>query len=161
MAATSDGIQAEALANYRRDNTRLILLPFGVGAAVLIVALLVTLFGTNAGEKSVVSDFLMTILLLCPAVLCTLPLAILLVVAAFAMNRVEGKAISLFDKVVPAVEGFNRRIDRAMDRLGRNAVDFGVKAAPVEKLVLSAFDRTNSDTGQEAKHDQSNSHSQP
>jgi len=140
---TTPAAQLEAARERHRTETRReILLPAVLGLGVLALAIVAVLVFANRNPQiSLIADFTLSLLVLCPAALCMLPLALGLVVAAVGMNRVHDWVDDKSGAVVRGSYSLNRRIDRIMDKLGRFGVEFGARAAPLESQVFSAFDR--------------------
>ncbi len=154
MQTTPEMRQESTHDRHRRQTRREIWLPAAIGLAVLVVAVLSAAFvSTRYEQLSLVSNFVLTLLIICPAALCAFPLAIGLVIAAVGMNNVHDWSEVKLDSVNRFSYGINRRIDGVMERLGRAGVTIGTKAAPLEKTVLSAFDRPERTAGNEGKHE--------
>jgi hypothetical protein len=77
---------------HRRETIRYVILPFALVLLVVIVCLVGVFLLPLRAQVSVVSDVMLTVLMLCPAVVCMLPLAILMVSGVFAMNRAHDAA---------------------------------------------------------------------
>ncbi len=133
--------QADALKQHRRETQLQILLPLAGGAALLVVALVIVMLLPRFIQVKAVSDFLVTLLLLCPLALCLLPLALALTVAALAMNRVHTGTAGLLGRLVTLSDRVSTRFDSAADTVAHKAIDVSVKLAPLEKQVFGAFDR--------------------
>lgn len=133
----------EASVERHRRQTRLeIWLPAAIALGVLVVAVLAAAFiSTRYEELALVSNFVLTLLILCPAALCVLPLALVLVVAAVGMNNVHDWSEVKLGTVNRLSYSLNRRVDGVMTRLGKAGVTIGSAAAPLEQKVFSAFDR--------------------
>ena len=153
METTPDMRHQAALEQHRRESRREIWLPAAIGLGVLVVAALAAAFiSTRYAELRLISNFVLTLLILCPAALCAFPLAIGLVIAAAGMNRAHDWSEDKVGAVNRVSYGLNRRIDAVMARLGRAGVDIGAAAAPLEAKVFSAFDRPNGTAVNEVKH---------
>lgn len=156
MEVTPEMRQQSTYERHQRETRREILLPAIAGLAILIVAVLAAAFiSTQYAELRLISNFVLTLLILCPAALCAFPLAILLVVAAVSMNNVHDWSAGRLDSVNRVAFSVNRRIDGLMSRLGRAGVTIGTVAAPLEQKVFSAFDRPNGTAANEVKHESS------
>ena len=143
--------QADALDNHRRDWQIQIVLPMAAGVVLLILALVAAMLLPRFVQVKAVSDFLVTILLLCPMAICLLPLALVLTVGALYMNRVHTGTQGLLGRLVTLSEKFSTRFDSAADTVAHKAIDISVKLAPIEKQVFGAFDRP-SNTPNEVKN---------
>ena len=160
MEITPDMRHQAALEQHQRDSRREIWLPAAIGLAILLIAVLAAAFiSTQYAELRLVSNFVLTLLILCPAALCVFPLAIGLVIAAVGMNRVHDWSEVKVGGVNRVSYGLNRRIDALMARLGRAGVTIGAAAAPLETKVFSAFDRPAGTAVNEGKHEPSSKRS--
>src|SRR5687768_10185189 len=117
-------IQRKALETHRRETQRTILLPAGIGLVALIAVLILVMAVSSRGQISLVADFLLTLLVLCPLAVCTLPIVLLLVVAAVKMNSVHNWTANRFDGLVRVSLDADGRINRMMDNLARNVIKF-------------------------------------
>lgn len=154
MQTTPEMRQETTHEQHRQQTRREIWLPAIIGLAILVVAVLSAAFvSTRYEQLSLISNFVLTLLILCPAALCVFPLAIGLVIAAVGMNRVHDWSEVKLDTVNRASFGLNRRIDAVMDRLGKAGVTIGTRTAPLEKTVFSAFDRPERTALKEGNHE--------
>lgn len=154
MEATPEMRQQATRERHRRETRREIWLPAVFGLVVLVVAVLAAAFVSNRYEElSLISNFVLTLLILCPAALCFFPLALVLVVAAVGMNSVHSWSEVKLDSVNRMAYGFNRRVDGLMTRLGRAGVDIGAATAPLEQKVFSAFDRPSETASREVNNE--------
>lgn len=133
--------QTDALNQHRRDVRLQILLPVAGGGLLLLIALIIALLLPQFKQVSAVSNFLTTLLLLCPLAICLLPLALILTVAALYMNRVHDGTAGLLGRLVTISEKVSTRFDSAADVVAHKAIDVSVKLAPVEKQLFGAFDK--------------------
>ena len=160
METTPEMRQAATFERHQRQTRREIILPAVIGLAVLVIAVLASAFiSTRYEQLSLISNFVLTLLILCPAALCMFPIAMALVIGAVGMNRVHDWSAVKLDTVNSLSYKLNRRIDSVMGRLGKAGVDIGAAAAPLEQKVFSAFDRPNGATVYEVKHEPSSKRS--
>ena len=160
MEITPDMRHQAALDEHQRDTRREILLPAAIGLGVLILAVLSAAFiSTRYEELRLVSNFVLMLLILCPAALCVFPLAIILVVAAVGMNNVHDWSQVKLGALNRVSSSLNRRIDGVTARLGRAGVDIGAATAPLDTKVFSAFDRLPRTAVNEGKHEPSSKRS--
>ncbi len=144
--------QTDALKQHRRDTQLQIILPLAGGGLLLLIALVIAMLLPHFKQVAAVSDFLMTLLLLCPMAICLLPLALILTVAALYMNRVHDGTAGALGRLVMLSEKVSTRFDSAADTVAHKAIDVSVKLAPVEKQLFGAFDRPATTTPKEVKN---------
>ena len=144
--------QTDAVDQHRRETWTQIALPVAVGGALVIVGLAVAMLLPRVRQVSAVSDFLVTVLLLCPLAVCLLPAALGLLVLALGMNLVHERATGLLGRVVTLSETISKRVESGADGIAHRAIDVSAKLAPVEQRVFGAFDRPEPSSPKEAKN---------
>lgn len=121
----------------RRTQRLQMWLPFGIGV-VIILALVV--FAAFLPRISVVANCLLTLLILCPALLCLLPVYFLMVFAAYGMNsayRGAAKPLRSLEKLSARV--LNRTLSLS-DRVARQSINLNARFAPLSNWMEHAFD---------------------
>src|SRR5689334_12124786 len=87
MVAPTDRGQTASKTSYNRDMVRWIVLPIvGVGALVLLGTIIVLIL-PGRFQVSLIADWLVSVLFLCPMVVCLFPLCLLMILAVVGMNR--------------------------------------------------------------------------
>ncbi|GIL09055.1 MAG: hypothetical protein BroJett033_5660 [Chloroflexota bacterium] len=126
-------------ARHTRQTQRQIVLP--VLAGVVLIALLVgvVLWLPQRLQVGIVSDFMLVVFMLCPAVICMLPLTIALLVAAFGAGR-------LHDRTAPPLRGLQARTGRLAAQantvagaVNQRTVTYGARLGAVLR-VLDVFE---------------------
>lgn len=140
MAVRPSQMREETKARHERDTRLEVWLPWGAGAAVLVIAVIVTAVFATRSERSVMADFLLMVLMLCPMALCAFPLMLGLIIAAVGLGRVHDWTQVKLGGLVALSEQTNDRIDRLSARLGRAGVTFGTNVAPAEYLIGRVFE---------------------
>ncbi len=130
--------------NLRREQRRQIWLPFA-GGGLLLLALVI--FAAFLPGVSVVANFMMTILLLCPVVVCLLPLYFLLVFAVFGMNSVYNGAAKPLHRLEKLTASIATRTSRYSDTLARKSINLNTRFAPLSNQLEHAFDERKDDHG--------------
>jgi len=122
-------------ARERRGMTRReIWLPLfgGIGGLLALTGLVALMGGDRTG---VVSNFLLTAFVLCPAALCLFPLYILMVVAAFGM----GRATQGVTKPLQSIERMTVQMTQGAHRISqvasKHAINANVRFTQIEKRV--------------------------
>jgi hypothetical protein len=142
MTLTPEQRLAETEKTLRRDQRLHIWLPFAVGAILLIV---LVAFAALLPRVSVVANCLLTVLILCPALLCLLPIYFLTVFAVFGMNSLyngAAKPLRSLEKLSARV--LNRTTD-VSDTLARSSINFNARLAPLSNWMEHAFDERKDD----------------
>lgn len=148
---------AQAERQHRRETRRQIWLPLGIGVGVLALVagvMMSPLFPpANRAGISLVADWTLSVLVLCPIVLCLFPLAAGLLIAAFGMNIVHDAAARPLRRGVRLSETLSVRAQQSADRVSRATIGLSARLAYGERL-LSVFDRPSSDPEGDAIRDQ-------
>ena len=77
---------------HRRQTLRYIILPMVAVVAFVLVGVVMVLLLPKPEQVSLISDWLCTVLFLCPAVICLFPIVIGLIAAIAGMNKVHAAA---------------------------------------------------------------------
>jgi hypothetical protein len=139
MALPSDSRPSTAEEVHRRETLRYIVLPMvGVGLIVLAGAVISLLLPQRL-QVSIIADWLLTILFLCPLALCLFPFCILMVAAVFGLNKAHDALVSPLRRVESLSETLRDRVSKTTDIVNQKTVDASAKWAFVDRL-LSVFD---------------------
>ncbi len=141
----------DTLRLHRREVRRQIAGP--LLAAVLFVAALVALlivpFDADAPLRArAVSSLLVSVLLLCPAIVVLFAIYMLLVAAVYGMSRLHGSALPPLQRLEKAAGMARQRVNGWAGRLNQQAIRWGALAAPLESLFTqleALFKETNRD----------------
>jgi hypothetical protein len=133
---------------HRRETLIYVLLPVAGGGLVLLAALAVTLFGVlpRRPQVSILADWLLTVLVLCPAVLCLLPVCILLMTMVFGLNRLHGKTEGLMGKAEDMSASLANKAINASETVSRKSIGLTAKLAFFDPL-WRVFDRKEDNDG--------------
>lgn len=153
MTTIPGEVQQEALENHRSDTLKWIILPAAAGFVLLVLLLVLLGAISTRGQVSIVADVMLSVLVLCPLAICSLPIMWGLVIAAVGMNRVYDWTQLRLDTLIRVSVDLSAKINRLMDNLARSAISFGVRAAPLEKMVFSKFDKPQRRVLIEGKHE--------
>jgi hypothetical protein len=133
--------QLDANRKHRREVRLYIALPFVFGVVLLLGAVGLAAALPLRVQISAVSDFLVTILVLCPAAVCLFPLYIALVVMAFSMSGLHDNTSRWLGKTVNWSQKLYEQVDRQGERLSQRMIGLSVRIAPLEHRLFGAFDR--------------------
>jgi hypothetical protein len=133
---------AETEQTLRREQRLQIWLPFVIG---VVIVLMLVVFAVLTPRVSVVANCLLTVLILCPAVLCFLPIYFVLVFAVSGMN-------SAYNSAARPLRGLERLSVRVLNRtvslsdsLSRRSINFNARLAPLSNWMEHAFDERKDD----------------
>lgn len=150
---------------HRRETRWQIYLPFVLGVLlVLLVAVVMALLPRRA-QVSVIADFMLLIMILCPMVLCMFPLVLVTVSAAYGASRlhtVTGKPLERLEKLSGEM---HERTNHLSETWGQRSITWLVRVEPVLRLMRIwdepatspeppvAPQQDQNKTGEEATHD--------
>lgn len=139
MRARQTQPKPASAASHARQTRRQIVLPVLAGAVLIALLVGVVLWLPQRLQVGIVSDFMLTVFMLCPAVICLLPLTILLLVAAFGAGR-------LHDRAAPPLRGLQARsgklaglADSAAATVNQRTVVYGARLGAALR-VLDIFE---------------------
>jgi Na+-transporting methylmalonyl-CoA/oxaloacetate decarboxylase gamma subunit len=95
-----------------------------------------------------VSSLLVSVLLLCPAIVVLFAIYMLLVAAVYGMSRLHGSALPPLQRLEKAAGMARQRVNGWAGRLNQQAIRWGALAAPLESLFTqleALFKETNRD----------------
>ncbi len=123
-------------AQHRRETLRWIILPVAGSGLLLLAGLGVTLFGIlpRRPQVSVLADWLLTILVLCPAVLCLLPVCVLLMTMVFGLNRLHGRTERLMGKAEAMSASVAAKTIGAAETVSKKSIGLSARLAFFDPL---------------------------
>lgn len=116
-------------------------LPFIGGVLFIIVLVMVAATLPDARQTSLISNFLLTIFILCPVALCMLPIYVVLMAGVYGMisvNKHAAKPLIALERTTAKVA---ERTHKVGVQLAKASVTFNVKMTSVDRAVFSIFDR--------------------
>jgi hypothetical protein len=135
---TTDG--QTSIHMHNRALRREILLPVA-GGALLIIALLIVAIAAGQTPVSGIANTMLTVLILCPLVLCLFPIYIVLIVALVGMNKAHNSIAKPLRRLEALSLSLRERTYSTSDRVARMSINLNSRFAPLDKLIFSAFDR--------------------
>lgn len=120
---------------YRRAMRREVYLPLLLATGVVLAASLVMVLLPTQAQVTVVADWLWTMLVLLPMVICLIPVAIGAVVLAIAASRLSGMARKPLQRGQTAVENASERISSVLEQIQHVLIDFSARLAGVERMM--------------------------
>lgn len=135
---TTDGQVSTQIHN--RAVRREILLPFAGGLLLLLVLMVVAVVAGQT-PASAAANTMLTLLVLCPLVLCLFPVYLILIVALVGMNKAHDSVAKPLRRLEALSLQMRQRTYSTSDRLARSSINLNTRFAPLDKVVFSAFDR--------------------
>lgn len=149
----------DAKQTHRREVRLQIILPFAL-AVLLIIVIFVGLALMNGPDArtqiGAVADFTASIMLLCPAILCLVPVYLLLVAGMFGANKLHSGTQKPLDRLQSLVESLADRIVDYSAKANGYVTRWSVKLAPVMQWmrIFDGEPGTNTDTDKEGSSDE-------
>ena len=132
--------QHEQLDQLQRNRARrAVFLPFGLMLMFLAVIVGAALSLPTAAQVAVLSDAMLTLLVLCPMVICMFPLVILMLTLAVAAGRLQRISKSPLRRLESWTAAVENHADKWLGRIDERALRWAVSFAPFRRL-LGMFD---------------------
>ena len=123
-----------------RHETRLqLLLPMFLVGLLLLGCVAIVLAFPRRLQVGIVADIMLIVLMLCPAVICMLPLALGMLVAAFGMNKVHDGLARPMRQVAELSNTLTERTAVVTDTVNQKTIDVSARFGGIYKL-LSIFE---------------------
>jgi predicted PurR-regulated permease PerM len=133
--------QARDSVRLHRQNVRWrILMPFLLGIVLITACAVIIMLFPRRLQVALVSDFMITLFMLCPAAICMLPITLLMIAAAFGMNRVHDGLVRPLNRLQDASESIQNSTTAASDMLNQRTVDLSARLGVLYRL-LDIFDQ--------------------
>lgn len=157
--ATPD--QHQNVETRHRQQTRWEIILPAVGALLLIiicvgfVASRAFLPSINESNRvSLLADWMLMVFMLCPAVICVFPFALLGIIAVFGMNKAHDALYGLLAKVEDASRSLESKTTAITNQVNQKTIAVSSRFGLIYKL-LGAFDRPDSSENGKGTHDAS------
>jgi hypothetical protein len=134
----------EAAHDHRRAVRWGMILPFS-GGLVLIIVLVIIAALEGETPTSGVANTLLTVLILCPAAICLLPIYLLLVIAVVGMDRAYNAVAKPLRQLEALSLTVSQRTKSLSNSADRSVINLSTRFALLDKLIFSAFDRPQED----------------
>jgi hypothetical protein len=137
MATSSN--QQDSEQRHRRETILYLIVPM-IGAGVIVLAGgVMTMLLPRRQQVTTLSDWVLTIVVLCPSVVCLFAICLILIVAVASMNKLHSMAAKPLTRLEDVSETMVERTSQATDSINEKTVDFGARFAFLDR-ILSAFD---------------------
>jgi hypothetical protein len=122
---------------HRRQTLVQIILPLALVLLLIIGLLAAALLWLlpRRPQVSILADVMFTVLMLCPAVLCVLPITIGLVSAVFAMNRAHDSAARPLRRLEALSVRLTQRAESTADTINRKTIETSARMGGVYKVL--------------------------
>jgi len=158
MATTN---QHENVETRHRQQTRWeIILPAAAGFLVIIICIVFVASRAflpsmdESNRVSLLADWMMLVFMLCPALLCMLPLALLGIVAVAGMTKAHGALTGLLAKVEDASRTLESKTKSVTNQVNQKTIAVSSRFGLIYKL-LGVFERPESSENDKGTHDAS------
>ncbi|MDZ4763866.1 MAG: hypothetical protein SGI73_04885 [Chloroflexota bacterium] len=121
----------------RRTLTRIFLIALlGLIGTAVVAGLL-----PRGAQANLIANFLLTLLILCPAAVCLLPLYLGLMIVVFNVQRAHRITANALAKVNTVSANTMHSTQRAAEGWAKRSIQFNLFFAPLDKALFSLFDR--------------------
>jgi membrane protein implicated in regulation of membrane protease activity len=127
----------------RQQTRRYILLPFGFLLLILVVIVGIVFSLRTPTQVAIVSDFLLTVFVLCPLVICMFPFAVLMLMLVALMNRLHDGTKSPLRRVEQWTYKVEKQMEGWVSIVDSRVLNWAVKFAPFRR-ILTIFDAPSS-----------------
>lgn len=134
--------ELQGLALQRAERRRVwltVLLPFLIALAIAVVIIGTALSLRSPVQVSVLSDSMLTVLVLCPLVICMFPLVILSFVSVRLLNRLHPRSRSPLRRLEAWTALVEQNVDERLGNVDERVVNWAVRFAPIRQ-ILTTFD---------------------
>lgn len=139
MALPSDSRRSVTEEVHRRETLRYIVLPMIGMVLLVLIGGMISLLLPQRLQVSIIADWLLTVMFLCPLVLCLFPICILMVGAVVGLNKAHDATAKPLRRIESFSAALNERVSKTADTVNQKTVDVSAKWAYVDRL-LSVFD---------------------
>lgn len=136
---TSSPAKQEYLRENRRETLLYFIVPLIVTVLIVLLGIIAVLLLPRQLQVSVVADWMVTIMVFCPALLCTTVVCIGLIIAIVLMTRAHRLAAKPLQKVNELAETVSERTAQAADSVNTATVNAASRFAFLDSL-LNIFD---------------------
>jgi hypothetical protein len=126
----------ETRRNRRRQVRREIVLPVAGGFILLLGVVLIAWRLPTPQHTAFVSNLLLTLLILCPAVICLFPVYLLLVFAIYGMGRANQSIYRPLSRLEALTHRMSARTDAAAEQIAQRTIGLSSRFARLEHIVL-------------------------
>lgn len=123
----------------QRETLRYLLLPMLGALLLVLIGAAVVLFLPQRSQVSIIADWMISVLVLCPVVICLFPICVGLIAAIAAMNRAHTLAAKPLRRVEDWSHTLAERTAKTTDALNQTTLSASARFAFVDRL-LSTFD---------------------
>ena len=123
----------ETIREHRRQTRWAIYLPFA-GGLVLLLILMIVAANQGGARIGVISDFFLTLFILCPLVLCMFPIYLLMVLMVVGMGRAHDKTAQGLTRIEDVTVKLRDRTYSLTDRAARASINVNSRFAFIDKL---------------------------
>lgn len=125
-----------------------VLLPFMIVLVVALAVIGTVLTLRSPVQVSLLSDSMLTVLVLCPLVICTFPLVILSLVLVTLLNRWHPKSRSPLRRLEAWTALMEQNVEEWLGNVDERILNWAVRLAPFRQL-LTTFDPPTAESSEE------------
>ncbi len=145
--------QQEHIRQHRRETLLYLIVPLLVTVFIVLFGIVVVLTLQRQLQVSLLADWMMTIMVFCPALICTTAVCIMLFGAVALMSRANQAVVRPLQQLNEVTQSVADRTTKAAESVNNVTINAATRFAFLDRL-LSAFDLPDEDTNmKEDPHD--------
>lgn len=137
---------------HRRETLLYLIVPLMVAVVTVLAAVVVVLLLQRQMQVSIIADWMLTVFVLCPAVVCGFVMCVLLITMVVLMNRAQEAILRPVRWADEKSQNVAARADQVADTIRQKIISFASNFAFLDR-ILSIFDEP---TDEEEKKEDNN-----
>ncbi len=137
--------QQEHLRQHRRETVLYMIVPLAVTVFIVLLGVVIILVLPRQSQVSILADWLMTVMLLCPALICTTAICLGLIVAVVLMSRANRAAARPLQQLNEMSQKVANQTTKAAASVNEVTINAASRFAFLDR-ILNVFDMPDKDT---------------
>lgn len=136
---TSSPVQQEHIRQHRRETFVYMIVPLMVTVFIVLLGIVIVLLLQRQLQVSLLADWMMTVMMFCPAMICTTVLSIGLFAAIALMSRANQAVLKPLEKLNELTQSAADRATQATESINQVTIKAASRFAYFDRL-LNIFD---------------------
>lgn len=137
--------QQEHLRQHRRETVLYMIVPLAVTVFIVLLGVAIIFLLPRQLQVGLIADWMMTVMLLCPALICTTAVCILLIAAVALMSRANRAAARPLQQLNEMTQKVADQTTKAAESVNAATVNAASRFAFLDRF-LNVFDLPDKDT---------------
>lgn len=135
----------------RRETILFLILPMIIAAVMVLGGGVIALMLPRRLQVSILSDWMISIMVMCPAVLCLFAIGLVLIIVVAGMNKLHHIVAKPLDRLEDLSETLVEKTEQASEVINQTTINISAQLAPLDR-VLGVFDEPPPSENGEEKH---------